>query len=72
MTLQHIRYIKQENPRLRSLARRRENSMQRCFQNIVAGISLLSLLVGAFLLTAPLRADDLTEAIDRVLSLIHI
>ena len=40
--------------------------MQRCFQNIVAGISLLSLLVGAFLLTAPLRADDLTEAIDRV------
>ena len=40
--------------------------MQRCFKNIVAGISLSSLLVGAFLLTAPLRADDLTDAIDRV------
>ena len=40
--------------------------MQRCFQNIVAGISLVSFLVGAFLLTAPLRADDLTDAIDRV------
>ena len=40
--------------------------MQRCFKNIVAGISLFSLWVGAFLLTAPLRADDLTDAIDRV------
>ncbi len=40
--------------------------MQRCLKNIVAGISLFSLLVGAFLLTAPLRADDLTDAIDRV------
>ena len=40
--------------------------MQRCLKNIVAGISLFSLWVGAFLLTAPLRADDLTDAIDRV------
>ena len=40
--------------------------MQRCFRNIVAGISLSSVLAGIFFVSPSLNADDLTDAIERV------
>ena len=40
--------------------------MQRCFKNIVAGISLMAMLTGLFISNPTVVADDLTDAIDQV------
>ena len=40
--------------------------MQRCFKNIVAGISFMVMLAGLFISNPTVVADDLTDAIDQV------